>query len=194
MASSPFTLHISATSSLLKLLFHPIIVATTYREDYEAIGDPSKRRSEILVLALSTTCVLAWISLSWSWRLVTFSDYHHLGGPTEDLVTFLSGVLIEEAQIGIHGLKLTIPDWRMGIHEVKWSLTESWWLFGPPTWTRGCGNNLTPWEKNLLASLPLFWFLYYFLPCSFVWKLFWVHLGLHCRLLSIVSILALKDL
>jgi hypothetical protein len=71
-------------------------------------------------------------------------------------VTFLSGVLIEEAQIGIHGSKLTIPDWRMGIHEVKWSLTESWWPFGPPTWTRGCGNNLTPWEKNLLASLPLF--------------------------------------
>jgi len=28
MASSPFTLHISATSSLLELLFHPIIVAS----------------------------------------------------------------------------------------------------------------------------------------------------------------------
>lgn len=59
------------------------------------------------MLALTATGVLARISLSRSWRLVTLglSDCHDLDNMAYDLVIFLGGVLVTKAPVGVHGLK-----------------------------------------------------------------------------------------
>lgn len=62
--------------------------------------------------------LLGWLSLSWRRRLITLDYSQYLDGIKEDFGTFLDVVLVDEAPIGVNGLKPTILEWRWGI---QWS-------------------------------------------------------------------------